>query len=113
MNERGELAGKKPMGAERDTEVLKRKASFGELGEAKDGLLHILRNTSKKDRGFGCINYKAKRLPKNCKLLEKNVNGGHVTTAEQENIINKTKMADSQSLTFWMEIEVRLLSGAF
>jgi hypothetical protein len=60
VNERRELTGEKPVRAERDTEVLKGKASFGELGEAEDGLLHILRCTSKENRGFGCINYKAR-----------------------------------------------------
>ena len=113
MDERRELAGKKPVGAERDTEVLKGKASLSEMGEAKDGLLRILRYTSKEDRGFGCINFKARRLPKNCKLLEEDVNRGHVTTAKQENVISKTKMTDSQSLTFGMEIETRMLGGAF
>lgn len=76
------MAGKKPVGAERDTEALKGKASFSELGEAKNGLLHILQYTSKEDRGFRCINYNARRIPKNCKLLEEDVNRGHVTTTK-------------------------------
>ena len=107
------MTGEKPVRAERDTEVLKGKTSFGELGEVEDGLLHILRDTSKENRGFGCINYKARRLLKNPKLLEENVNRGHVTTAEQKNIISKSKMTDSQSLTFRMETESQMLGGAF
>jgi hypothetical protein len=60
VNERRELTGEKLVRAERDTKVLKGKTSFGELGEAEDVLLNIHRYTSKENRGFGCINYKAR-----------------------------------------------------
>ena len=105
MNKRRELAGKKLVRAKRNTKVLEGKTPFSELREVENGLLHIPRNTSKEYRRFGCINYKARGLTENLKLLENNVNGGHVTAAKQENIISKSKMTDSQSLTFWMKIE--------
>jgi hypothetical protein len=113
VNKRRELTGEEPVRAERDTEVLEGKASFCELGEAENGLLHILRYTSRKNGGFCCINYKARGLPKNLKLLEENVSRGHVTTAEQENIISKPKMTNSQSLAFGMKAETRMLSVTF
>jgi hypothetical protein len=99
--------------AERDAEVLEGKASFYELGEVENGLLYILRYTNKENGGFCCINNKARGLSKNLKLLEENVNRGHVTTTEQENIISKPKMTNSQSLAFGMKVETRKLSVAF
>jgi hypothetical protein len=94
VNEGRELTGEKSVRVERDTKVLKWKASFGELGEAEDGLLYILRYTCKENRGFGCINYKARQLLKDSKLLKDNINKGHVTAVEQKNIISKPKMTD-------------------
>jgi hypothetical protein len=101
------------MRAERDTEILERKASFCELGEVENGLLNILRCTCKVNGGFCCINDKAGGLSKNMKLLKENVNRGHVTATEQENIISKPKMTNPQSLAFGMKVETRKLSGTF
>jgi hypothetical protein len=113
VNKRRELTGQKPVRAERDAEVLERKASFCELGEVENGLLDILRYTSKENGGFCCIDKKARGLSKNMKLLKKNVNRGHVTTTEQENIISKPKMTNPQSLAFGMKVETQKLSGTF
>jgi hypothetical protein len=109
LDEGRELTGKEPVRAERDTEVFKGKGSFRELGEVKNGLLHIPRYTCKENRGLGCINYKSRGLPKDSKLLEDCANRDHVTAAEQKNIINKTKVTNSQSLAFWMEVKTRVL----
>ena len=111
MNKRRELTGLKPLRAEGDYEVLERKASFCELGEVENGLLNILRYTDKVNGGFSCINNKARGLSKNLKLLEENVNRGHVTTTEQENIISKPKVTNPQGMAFGMEVEIRMLSG--
>lgn len=82
MNKRRELAGKKLVRAKRNTKVLEGKTPFSELREVENGLLHIPRNTSKEYRRFGCINYKARCLPKTTKLMKNNANRDHVTTAE-------------------------------
>jgi hypothetical protein len=74
LKERRELAGEKSVRAKRDTEVLKRKTAFDELGEAEDGLLCFLQNTCKENEGFGCISDKARNLPKDSKLLEEHMN---------------------------------------
>jgi hypothetical protein len=113
VNEGRELTSKKPVRAERDIEVFKGKGPFSELGEIKNGLLHIPRYTSKENRGLGCINYKSRRLPKDSKLLEDSANRDHVTAAEQNNIISETKVTNSQSLAFGMEVQTRVLSITF
>jgi hypothetical protein len=45
--------------------------------------------------------------------MKNNANRDHVTTAEQENILSETKMADSQSLAFGMKVKTRMLSIYF
>lgn len=107
------MIGKKPVRAERDTEVFKGKGSFSELGEIKNGLLHIPRYTSKENKGLGCINYKSRRLPKDSKLLDDSANKDHVTSTEQKNIISKTKVTNPQSLAFWMDVKTRVLNITF
>jgi hypothetical protein len=76
-------------------------------------MLYIPRNTSKKYKRFGCINYQARCLPKDIKPMKNNTNRDHVTTIEQENIISESKMADSQSLAFGMKVKAKMLSINF
>jgi hypothetical protein len=83
------------------------------LGETEYGPLDILRYTSKENGGFCCIDNKARGLTKDMQLLEENGNRGHVTTTEQQDIISKPEMTNSQGLAFGVEVETRKLSGAF